>query len=401
MVFNFFKRKTKEKEQEQEQEKLKEQERLKEQENLREQERLKEEENLREQERLEEEENLREQERLEQEEKIKEQERLKEEARLKEENRSKETTSSETPQRKGLFNRLKSGLTKTRDVLNTDINDLFRASRRIDEDLFDELEEVLITADLGMDITMEMMDRIRKQAGRLSTADQLKAVLKKELIALFPPPLPTDAAPALPRPHVIMVVGVNGTGKTTTLGKLAARFTRENKRVLIAAADTFRAAAIEQVGIWADRAGASIVRHKQGADPAAVAYDGVEAAMARGVDVLLIDTAGRLHTQKNLMEELKKIKRTVAKKMPGAPHEVLMVLDATTGQNAISQAKMFHQAVTLTQLALTKLDGTAKGGIVAAVAGTMHLPIRYIGVGETMDDLQAFDATRFVNALFD
>ncbi len=198
-----------------------------------------------------------------------------------------------------------------------------------------------------------------------------------------------------------MVVGVNGTGKTTTLGKLAARFSRENKRVLIAAADTFRAAAIEQVGIWADRAGASVVRHKQGADPAAVAYDAVEAAMARGMDVLLIDTAGRLHTQKNLMEELKKIKRTVGKKMPGAPHEVLMVLDATTGQNAISQANRFHEAVTLTQLALTKLDGTAKGGIVAAVAGTLNLPIRYIGVGEHMDDLQEFNAVRFVNALFD
>lgn len=371
MVFNFFKRKTKE------QEKLREQAQLKEKENLREQARL------------------------EQAEKIKEQERLKQEERRKEEERSKEKKGVEATERKSLFSRLKSGLTKTRDVLNTDINDLFRSSRRIDDDLFDELEEVLITADLGMDITMEMIDRIRKQAGRLSTADQLKAVLKKELIALFPPPSPTDAPPALPRPYVIMVVGVNGTGKTTTLGKLAARFTRENKRVLIAAADTFRAAAIEQVEIWADRAGASIVRHKQGADPAAVAYDGVEAAMARGVDVLLIDTAGRLHTQKNLMQELKKIKRTVEKKMPGAPHEVLMVLDATTGQNAISQAKMFHQAVTLTQLALTKLDGTAKGGIVAAVAGTMHLPIRYVGVGESMDDLQAFDATRFVNALFD
>jgi fused signal recognition particle receptor len=395
VAFNFFKRKTKE------QEKLKEQEQLKEKENLREQARLEQAEKIKEQERWKEQARLKEEEKRRDLAQRQEQEERKQEQRGKEQDRSKEKKGVEAPERKSLFSRLKSGLTKTRDVLNTDINDLFRSSRRIDDDLFDELEEVLITADLGMDITMEMMDRIRKQAGRLSTADQLKAVLKKELIALFPPPSPTDAPPALPRPYVIMVVGVNGTGKTTTLGKLAARFTRENKRVLIAAADTFRAAAIEQVGIWADRAGASIVRHKQGADPAAVAYDGVEAAMARGVDVLLIDTAGRLHTQKNLMEELKKIKRTVEKKMPGAPHEVLMVLDATTGQNAISQAKMFHQAVTLTQLALTKLDGTAKGGIVAAVAGTMHLPIRYVGVGESMDDLQAFDATRFVNALFD
>jgi fused signal recognition particle receptor len=356
VAFNFFKRKTKE----QEQEKVTQQERLKEQALLNE-----------------------------------------EEERRKENERVKEQQPPEEPDKKGIFSRLKSGLTKTREVLNTDINALFRSSRKIDDALFEELEEVLITADLGMDITMEMMDRIRKKAGRLSTADQLKAVLKQELIALFPGTEDPEAAPVLPRPHIIMVVGVNGTGKTTTLGKLATRFTRENKNVLIAAADTFRAAAIEQVGIWADRAGATIVRHKQGADPAAVAYDGVEAAMARGMDVLLIDTAGRLHTQKNLMEELKKIKRTVEKKMPGAPHEVLMVLDATTGQNAISQAKMFHEAVTLTQLALTKLDGTAKGGIVAAVAGTLHLPIRYIGVGESMDDLQEFDAARFVNALFD
>jgi fused signal recognition particle receptor len=381
VVFNFFKRKTKETEQEI----------LKNQAQLKEQARLKQEEERRTREQREEQERL----------KVKEQARLIEEERRKENERVKEPQPSEEPDKKGIFSRLKSGLTKTREVLNTDINDLFKSSRKIDDALFEELEEVLITADLGMDITMEMMDRIRKKAGRLSTADQLKGILKQELIALFPGTKEPETAPALPRPHIIMVVGVNGTGKTTTLGKLATRFTRENKKVLIAAADTFRAAAIEQVGIWADRAGATIVRHKQGADPAAVAYDGVEAAMARGMDVLLIDTAGRLHTQKNLMEELKKIKRTVGKKMPGAPHEVLMVLDATTGQNAISQAKMFHEAVNLTQLALTKLDGTAKGGIVAAVAGTLHLPIQYIGVGESMDDLQEFDAIRFVNALFD
>ncbi len=392
MVFNLFRRKNKEKERE----KLREQERLKELERL-EQERLQ-------RERLEEEARRREQERVEEEKRLRDQARLEEQQRLEQEQRIEPEPPGkppEAPEKKGLFSRLKSGLSKTRQVLNTDINDLFRSARKIDDDLFDELEEILITADLGMDITLEMMDRIRKKAGRLSTADQLKAVLKEELTALFPPPEDPAASPARPRPHVIMVVGVNGTGKTTTLGKLAARFTRENKRVLIAAADTFRAAAIEQVGIWADRAGASIVRHKQGADPAAVAYDGVEAALARGVDVLLIDTAGRLHTQKNLMEELKKIKRTVNRKMPGAPHEVLMVLDATTGQNAISQAKMFHEAVTLTQLALTKLDGTAKGGIVAAVAGTMNLPIRYIGVGEGVEDLQDFESVRFVNALFD
>jgi fused signal recognition particle receptor len=313
----------------------------------------------------------------------------------------KKKEKEKTPAETGIFNRLKTGLSKTRKVLNTDINALFKSTREIDDDLFEELEERLITSDLGMDITMEMMHRIKKRAGRLSGADQLKAVLKEELVALFPEMPDQETSSAATKPRVIMVVGVNGTGKTTTLGKLAARFTSQDKKVLIAAADTFRAAAIEQVEIWAERAGASIVRHKQGADPAAVAYDAVEAAMARNMDVLLIDTAGRLHTQKNLMEELKKIKRTVAGKMPQAPHEVLMVLDATTGQNAISQAKIFHEAVHLTQLAVTKLDGTAKGGIVAAVASTMNLPVRYIGVGESLEDLQAFDPVRFVNALFD
>lgn len=302
---------------------------------------------------------------------------------------------------KGIFSRLKTGLSKTRAVLNTDINELFMASKAIDEELFEELEELLVTSDLGMDITMTMMEQIRKKAKRLKTADELKQVLKEELMALFPVPLPPPTERVRTKPHVIMMVGVNGTGKTTTLGKLATKYTRQGKKVLIAAADTFRAAAIEQVEIWTDRAGASIVRHKEGADPAAVAYDAVEAAIARGMDIVLIDTAGRLNTQKNLMEELKKIKRSVNKKLAGAPHDVLMVLDATTGQNAISQATTFHQAVEITQLALTKLDGTAKGGIVAAIASTMDLPIAYIGVGEGVDDLQEFDPQQFINALFD
>ena len=300
-----------------------------------------------------------------------------------------------------LFSKLKTGLSKTRAVLNTDINELFVAAKEIDETLFDELEELLVTSDLGMDITMEMMERIRKKAKQLKTADKLKQVLKEELVALFPdtPAHPNEPIPG--SPHVIMMVGVNGTGKTTTLGKLAMKYTRQGKKVLIAAADTFRAAAIEQVEVWADRSGASLVRHKEGADPAAVAYDAVEAAIARGVDIVLVDTAGRLHTQKNLMEELKKIKRSIHKKLITAPHEILMVLDATTGQNAISQAKTFHEAVGITQIALTKLDGTAKGGIVAAIASTMDLPIAYIGVGEGIDDLQEFDSQHFINALFD
>lgn len=301
----------------------------------------------------------------------------------------------------GLFSRLKTGLTKTREVLTTDINQLFVAAKQIDENLFEELEELLITSDLGMDITMDMMDRIRKKAKRLTNADELKQVLKDELLALFPDLENSDNEKILTKPHVIMMVGVNGTGKTTTLGKLAMKYTNQGKKVLIAAADTFRAAAIEQVEIWAERSGASIVKHKEGADPAAVAYDAVEASIARGVDIVLIDTAGRLHTQKNLMEELKKIKRSINKKLNTAPHEILMVLDATTGQNAISQAKIFHDAVGITQIALTKLDGTAKGGIVAAITSTMDLPITYIGVGENIEDLQDFDSHRFINALFD
>jgi fused signal recognition particle receptor len=299
----------------------------------------------------------------------------------------------------GLLSKLKSGLAKTRTVLNTDVTELFASTKAINEDLFDKLEERLVTSDLGIDITMEMMAKIKKKSRGLSTADQLRQVLKDELLTLFPDPAPV--VPSGPTPYVIMMVGVNGTGKTTTLGKLAMKYRAEGKKVLIAAADTFRAAAIEQVEIWAQRAGADIVRHKEGADPAAVAYDAVEAGMARGADVVLIDTAGRLHTQKNLMEELKKIKRSVDKKYKGAPHDVMMVIDATTGQNALSQADIFHKAVGLTQMSVTKLDGTAKGGIVAAVSAVMQLPIAYIGVGEAIEDLQEFDAKRFIDALFD
>ncbi len=306
---------------------------------------------------------------------------------------------AEKPGTTSLFSKLKSGLAKTRTVLNTDVTELFSSSKAIDDELFDELEERLIISDLGMNITMEMMERIRKKSRGLTTGDQLRQVLKDELFTLFYSPEPQDQA--WQKPHVIMMVGVNGTGKTTTLGKLAMKYKNQGKKVLIAAADTFRAAAIEQVEIWAQRAGADIVRHKEGADPAAVAYDAVEAAMARGVDVVLIDTAGRLHTQKNLMEELKKIKRSVDKKCKGAPHEVMMVIDATTGQNALSQADIFHKAVGLTQISVTKLDGTAKGGIVAAVSSTMQLPISFIGVGEAIEDLQEFDARQFVDALFD
>ncbi len=304
-------------------------------------------------------------------------------------------------EKKGLFSKLKTGLSKTRQVLTTDINELFGSTTAIDEDLFEQLEELLVTSDLGLDITMAMMEKIRKKAKKLSNAEELKQVLKDELISLFPEDKQKTSDELNNKPHVIMVVGVNGTGKTTTLGKLAMKYKDQGKKVLIAAADTFRAAAIEQVEIWANRSDSMLVKHKEGADPAAVAYDAVEASIARDIDIVLIDTAGRLHTQKNLMEELKKIKRSVDKKLKGAPHEVLMVLDSTTGQNAISQAKLFNEAVDITQIALTKLDGTAKGGIVAAIASTMELPIKYIGVGEQIDDLQDFDSKLFISALFD
>lgn len=301
----------------------------------------------------------------------------------------------------GLFSKFKKGLFKTRQVLTIDINKLFASNKAIDESLFEELEELLVTADLGIDITMKMVGRIRKKARKLENAEDLKQVLKEELISLFPTLSEMPVESLTSKPRVIMVVGVNGTGKTTTLGKLAMKYTSAGKKVLIAAADTFRAAAMEQVQIWAERSNASIVKHKEGADPAAVAYDAVEAAMARGMDIVLIDTAGRLHTQKNLMKELKKIKRSIDKKLPEAPHEILMVLDATTGQNAISQAALFNEAVGLTQIALTKLDGTAKGGIVAAIANTMALPIAYVGIGEQIEDLQKFEPEQFINAIFE
>ncbi len=297
----------------------------------------------------------------------------------------------------GFFGRLRKGLSKTREILTTDIDDLFLGKKALDEELLEELEERLITADLGVETSMALIERISGRGRQISGPQQLKAAIREELRSLI-----GDAPPAKSpesRPHVILVLGVNGVGKTTTIGKLAARATRSGQTVLIAAADTFRAAAVEQLEIWADRSGADFVRHKEGADPAAVAFDGIDAALARGIDLVLIDTAGRLHTKVNLMEELKKIKRSVAKRLPDAPHETLLVLDATTGQNAISQAKLFHEELGVTGLVMTKLDGTAKGGVVVSVCSTMKMPLCYIGVGEKIDDLQPFDPEQFVEAL--
>jgi len=299
----------------------------------------------------------------------------------------------------GFLARLKERLGKTRRSLAAGLEGLFSGQRRIDAELLDELEELLITADIGVQTTTALMGRISERKAEIADAEQLKNALKEEILALVgtaAPPPPRDGA----KPHVIMVVGVNGVGKTTTIGKLAARCTAAGEKVLIGAADTFRAAAGEQLAIWAQRSGADIVRHRENADPAAVAFDTIEAALARGVDVVLVDTAGRLHTKVNLMAELKKIQRTIDRKLPGAPQEVLLVLDATTGQNALTQARLFQETVGITGIALTKLDGTAKGGIVISICNSLQIPLKYIGIGEKIEDLQDFDPEKFVAALF-
>jgi fused signal recognition particle receptor len=300
----------------------------------------------------------------------------------------------------GFFQRLKNGLAKTRNIFSSNLDGLFSGGRKLDDDMLEDLEELLITSDIGVQTAMDLIERITPKAQSIGDPQELKSILKTEIGALLQKQ--SDAQPAIKgSPHVIMVVGVNGVGKTTTIGKLAARYRQAGKKVLVAAADTFRAAAIEQITIWSERAGAEIVKHKDGADPGAVAFDGVAAAKARNIDIVLVDTAGRLHTKINLMEELKKIKRSIAKQLPDAPHETLLVLDATTGQNALSQAKLFDEAIDVNRIALTKLDGTAKGGIVVAICDSLNLPLAYIGVGEGIDDLQDFDAQQFAEALFD
>jgi len=299
----------------------------------------------------------------------------------------------------GLFKKLRRGLAKTRDLLTTDLEELFTRKTQIDDELLEDLEEILITSDIGVQAAMDLIERVSGKTSIIDNAATLKTVLKDEILSSLEE-RQTMPAEIRAKPHVIMVIGVNGVGKTTTIGKLAAKYSAVGKKVLIAAADTFRAAAIEQLAIWAQRSGADFVKHKDGADPAAVAFDGIEAARARGADVVLVDTAGRLHTKVNLVEELKKIKRSVSKKLPDAPHEILLVLDATTGQNALSQAKMFDEALNITGIALTKLDGTAKGGIVVSIYNSLNIPLRYIGVGENIEDLQDFEPRQFVDALF-
>jgi fused signal recognition particle receptor len=300
----------------------------------------------------------------------------------------------------GLFDRLKEGLSKTKKGLIERVDSVF-SGRPVDEETLEELEEVLIASDVGPGNASEIVERLREKAkkGDIRQAAEVKEFLKSEMVGLLGAKQPLVVFGE--RPFVILTVGVNGVGKTTTIGKLASRLRDEGHTVMMAAGDTFRAAAIEQLEIWAERAGSQFVKHQSGSDPSAVVFDAVEAARARGVDVVIIDTAGRLHTKSSLMEELKKVKRVCGKAMPGAPHETLLVVDATTGQNALRQAQMFNEAVGLTGLALTKLDGTAKGGIVFAIKRELNIPVKLIGVGEGIDDLQDFVPRDFVQALFE
>jgi fused signal recognition particle receptor len=301
----------------------------------------------------------------------------------------------------GLLDRLRQGLSKTRDSLVGRIDRLVLGKKEIDADTLEELEEILITADIGVQTTVELIRILEERLSRNELKDgaALRETLKEEILKRLSRDVRSlDVNSA--SPFVIMVIGVNGVGKTTTLGKLAARFSREGKKVVLAAGDTFRAAAAEQLEIWGERVGCDVIRHKEGADPSAVVFDGIKAAVARKADILIVDTAGRLHTKVNLMEELKKVRRIMGREIPGAPHETLLVLDAATGQNALSQAKLFKETAEVTGIALTKLDGTAKGGIVAAICNEFRIPVRYIGVGEGVDDLRDFDPAEFVDALF-
>lgn len=300
-----------------------------------------------------------------------------------------------------LFNKFKAGLTKTRARLAGTLKQLMTIGRKIDDDLLDELEEALILSDIGVETSVQLLDDLReKYRDRvIETQDEVINFLKKDLEDSLTAE-DRDLRMADAPPTVILVAGVNGVGKTTTIAKLAKMLKGQGQSVLLAACDTFRAAATDQLAIWSERVGVEIVRHQPGGDPGAVAYDAVDAALARGTDVLIVDTAGRLHTQDNLMRELDKIVRVIQKKIPEAPHEVLLVLDATTGQNAISQATTFKQAVPVTGLVLAKLDGTAKGGIVIAIKKQIDVPVKFVGTGEQLDDLAPFDADSFIEALF-
>ncbi len=307
----------------------------------------------------------------------------------------------EKKERRGLFSRLKQGLAKTRNQFVGTLDNLFYGDKEIDEEFLEELEEILLTSDLGVKTSYRLFSQIEEKVSHkeLENPAHLRDFLQSEIGAILSKaesPWEIDK-----KPYVIMTIGVNGVGKTTTIGKLASIFTKQKKKVVLGAADTFRAAAVEQLTVWAERAKVPIIKQNMGADPAAVAFDTVQSAIKREADIVIIDTAGRLHTKVNLMDELKKIQRVIDKALPGAPHEVLLVLDANTGQNAITQAQMFHEAIGVTGLVMTKLDGTAKGGVIVGVCDELEIPVRYVGIGESIEDLRAFDASDFVNALFD
>ena len=314
------------------------------------------------------------------------------------------TTTAAPEKSPSLFKKLSERLSRTRESFTHRLDELFLGKKEIDGELFDDLEELMVTADLGISTTQELLESARREVKRdgLSDPQKLKLILKAKIRSII-----TDHERAgelvMPDegPFVIMVVGVNGVGKTTTIGKVARKFQNAGQSVLLVAADTFRAAAVSQLKIWGERNNARVVAQHEGADPSSVVYDAMTVAMSKNYDVVLVDTAGRLHTKTNLMEELKKIKRVIHKKLEGAPHEVLLVIDATTGQNGISQALLFDEAVGITGIALTKLDGTAKGGIVANIAKELKTPIRFIGVGEQIDDLRDFDADEFIEAIFE
>ena len=303
----------------------------------------------------------------------------------------------------GFFEKLKKGLSKTHQGLVVQIDRLVLGKKTIDQDLLDELEGLLFAADLGVKASSQLIEGVHQglERGELKEPEKVKDFIKQEILRILKSgekPLSVDFSQT--KPFVFMVVGVNGVGKTTTIGKIAHQYSSQGKKILIGAADTFRAAAVEQLQIWANRVGADLIKQSKGTDPSAVAFDSIKAAKARNIDLVFIDTAGRLHTKVNLMEEIKKVKRIIGRECPGAPHEVLLVLDATTGQNAISQAKFFNEAIGVTGIVLTKLDGTAKGGIIVGITQELTIPIRFIGVGEGIDDLREFNASEFVQALF-
>jgi len=313
-----------------------------------------------------------------------------------------QTLFGSTEQKPGFFDRMKDAVARTRENLSERIDEIVPFNREIDRDTLDDLEATLIAADLGSATTQQVLENLRERADRrqIKDAEELKRLIQGELLAI----LNSANTPPVERPdgvsEVIMVVGVNGTGKTTTIGKLAQTLRSQGKTVLLCAGDTFRAAAIEQLEVWGERTGTEVIRTRAGGDPAAVLYDALEAANARRTDAVIVDTAGRLHTKTNLMAELEKMRRTARRLVPGAPHEVLLVIDATTGQNGLAQARQFTDAAAITGVALTKLDGTAKGGVVVAIARELGLPVRYVGIGEKAGDLLPFDPQQFVDSLF-